>query len=125
MDVFCNKKFTKRKETKGVLKELDNWFYVELPASLKKKMFISSEELVKVVEWKMTRGQWRARNKKLAESNTEKEVKKLSKGVFKMFTENEGEDEEFFRKCKEAIKQLSKLKGIGPATASAVLSAFL
>ena len=62
-----------KKETKLRLKALDHWlnshnelltirFQNELPIACQHRGHIIRDELVKLTEWKMLRGQWRPRN---------------------------------------------------------------
>ena len=75
--------------------------------------FLTRDELVRVVEWKMARGVWRARNLHLVRSNSPEEVRSASRAAFAA-----NPDE------RAPIKLPGDLKGVGPATASAVLAAY-
>lgn len=80
-------------------------------------MYLTVEELVEVVEWKMTRGIWRPRNKQLAAGNTPEAAREATERGLALMSG--GQDPVAFQAALEAI---AELKGIGPATASAVLS---
>ncbi|KAK3090723.1 hypothetical protein FSP39_014102 [Pinctada imbricata] len=64
------------------------------------------------MKWKLSRGKFRPRLQQLVESNSEEEVESASKKAFKKLPN-----------LKSAISELTVLKAVGPATASAVLAA--
>ncbi|XP_015818880.1 uncharacterized protein zgc:112496 [Nothobranchius furzeri] len=106
---------TKAKGKKpGKLLELEKWFQEELPTVISSRpdKHITLSELVKLMEWKLTRGKFRPRLQQLVASNGEDVVKKSSKEAFGLLPD-----------VQAAITRLSSLKGVGPATASAVLAA--
>jgi hypothetical protein len=99
-----------------LLKRLDPWYRQELPALLAERAepFVTRDELVRVVEWKMARGVWRPRNLQLARSNDEATVREASRAAFAAAPDP-----------RRPLRLLGELKGVGPATASAVLAARL
>ncbi|XP_062848743.1 uncharacterized protein zgc:112496 [Trichomycterus rosablanca] len=98
----------------GKLLELEKWYHEELPANIvaRTERFLTHPELVKLMEWKLTRGKFRPRLKQLVSSNSKDEVHRCTKKAFSLLPE-----------VQSAITELSTLKGLGPATASAVLAA--
>ncbi|KAI4807346.1 hypothetical protein KUCAC02_027158 [Chaenocephalus aceratus] len=60
------------------------------------------------MEWKLTRGKFRPRLQQLVASNSEDTVERSSRKAFSLLPD-----------VKAAIAELSSLKGVGPATASA------
>ena len=96
------------------LPDLDRWYRAELPRVIgsRKPAFITLDELVKVTEWKMARGVWRARNLALVRGNSEAEVKERSSEAFAAAPDPV-----------KPISVLSRLAGVGPATASAIMAA--
>lgn len=96
------------------LPALDGWYHQELPPLFEERTppYITLPELVKVTEWKMARGVWRARNLVLVRGNDEHAVIQFSTEAFNMASD-----------LKAAIAKMSELQGVGPATASAVLAA--
>jgi hypothetical protein len=98
-----------------LLDRLDPWYREELPAlvTARPEPWIILDELVKVVEWKMARGVWRARNLHLARSNPPEAVEEASRTAFALVADD-----------RAALKTLGVLKGVGPATVSAVLAAY-
>src|SRR3712207_1652427 len=59
-----------------LLSRLDPWYRTELPRAIaaRAEPHLTREELVRVVEWKMARGVWRARNLHLARANSPEHV---------------------------------------------------
>ena len=97
------------------LPELDRWFRDELPGllSARRPAHVTLPELVRLTEWKMARGVWRAPNLVLVRSNPPDVVVKTSTTALAAVPHPT-----------TPIATLAKLKGVGPATASAVASAF-
>ncbi|XP_056306657.1 uncharacterized protein zgc:112496 [Danio aesculapii] len=103
-----------KKKTSGKLLQLDKWFEEDLPAAItaRPERFLTHAELVKIMEWKLTKGKFRPRLQQLIGSNNEEAVQSSSSQAFSLLPD-----------VQAAIKELCKLKGVGPATASAVLVA--
>lgn len=93
---------------------LDAWYGQELPALIsgRRRPHVTHAELVKVTEWKMARGVWRARNLALVRGNDPALV-----------TETSGEALGAVPDPVAPITTLAELAGVGPATASAVAAA--
>ncbi|KPP72998.1 hypothetical protein Z043_107946 [Scleropages formosus] len=98
----------------GKLLTLDKWYQEELPMAIasRAERFVTHSELVKVMEWKLTRGKFRPRLQQLVATNPSETVEKCTKRAFS-----------FLPDVQAAILELSSLKAVGPATASAVLTA--
>jgi hypothetical protein len=96
------------------LPELDRWYREELPVSITGRAppYLTRAELVRVTEWKMARGVWRARNLALVRTNTEDDVRQTSTDALARIPHTT-----------DPISLLAKLAGVGPATASAVVAA--
>jgi hypothetical protein len=96
------------------LPELDRWYREELAASISARapLSVTHDELVRVTEWKMARGVWRARNLALVKGNAPEEVVDASRTALAAVPDP-----------RAPIAALAKLAGVGPATASAVASA--
>lgn len=94
---------------------LDRWYRLEIPKLIAKRKpaHINLEELARLTEWKMARGVWRARNLALVRGNDPKVVEDVSALAFSKVPHPAS-----------PIAQLTKLEGVGPATASAALAAF-
>lgn len=98
----------------GTLLNLDRWYQQQLPTLISSRpdKHVTLSELEKLMEWKLTRGKFRPRLRQLVASNSEDEVEKCSRKAFSLLPD-----------VQAAIAELSSLKGVGPATASAVLAA--
>jgi hypothetical protein len=106
-------------EAHGVnrLPKLDAWYRQELPGLLAARIAegqgrLTYDELVRVTEWKMKRGVWRARNLVLVRGNAADEVERASVAAFAALPD-----------LRKPLTALTQLAGVGPATASAVLAA--
>ena len=96
------------------LMELDRWYHDELPDAIgaRRPMHVTLGELVRLTEWKMARGVWRAPNLVLVRGNDERTVVETSTAALAAMPHPT-----------EPIRQLASLDGVGPATASAVVAA--
>ena len=66
-------------------------------------------DLEDLMRYKLARGKWRPRLMKLVSSNSDSECRTITRRAF-------GQD------TKDALLELTKLKGVGPATATYILS---
>ncbi|KAJ8284165.1 hypothetical protein COCON_G00030150 [Conger conger] len=98
----------------GRLLPLDKWYQEELPAAIagRSERYLTHSELAKLMEWKLTRGKFRPRLQQLVETNSSETVERCTKKAFSLLPD-----------ITAAITELSSLKALGPATASAVLAA--
>ena len=98
----------------AALPELDRWYHTELPAAIHGRAapHVTHRELVRVTEWKMARGVWRARNLALVRGNDAATVERTSAEALGAVPDP-----------KKPIALLAELAGVGPATASAVVAA--
>ena len=96
------------------LPELDRWYHGVLPGVIAGRCpgYLTHEELVRLTEWKMARGVWRAPNLVLVRSNDPSRVEETSKAALAQIPHPTA-----------PLSLLAKLKGVGPATASAALAA--
>jgi len=96
------------------LPELDEWYRRELPKSIaaRRDAHITHAELVRLTEWKMARGVWRAPNLVLVKGNAPDVVVSTSTAALAKIPHETA-----------PISMLAKLEGVGPATASAVTAA--
>jgi hypothetical protein len=97
------------------LPELDEWYRDELPDAIgaRQPAHITLPELVRLTEWKMARGVWRAPNLILVRGNAAGTVVETSTAALAKVPHPTA-----------PIAALAKLAGVGPATASAVAGAF-
>ncbi|KAG7669583.1 hypothetical protein Ndes2526B_g05924 [Nannochloris sp. 'desiccata'] len=109
---------------KDRLLELEMWFQEELPEIIKKEEKLSSSDIVRLVEWKVgQRGKFRPRLLNFAKDLTPEAVSDASLRSFNVLSKFECTSDVPASALKEALAPLTELKGIGPATASAALSA--
>ncbi len=96
------------------LPEYDHWYRDDLPRLIasREPRHVTRDELARITEWKMARGVWRQRNLILVRSNEPSAVEEASREAFARVPDPT-----------LPIARLSKLAGVGPATASAVLAA--
>ncbi len=97
------------------LAELDTWYHNEFAADLacREPLALTYDELERVTAWKMRRGVWRERNRQLVAGNSPAEVEQVSRQAFAAVPDS-----------RRPVAGLSRLAGVGPATASAVLAAY-
>ena len=96
------------------LADLDEWYRDVLPEAIAKRRprHTTHAELVKLTEWKMARGVWRAPNLVLVKGNDAELVKKTSADALASAPHPTA-----------PVAALAKLGGVGPATASALAAA--
>ncbi|QJR37421.1 hypothetical protein [Gemmatimonas groenlandica] len=97
----------------GRLVEHDVWYRTELPALIAARTpgYVSHEEMVRITEWKMARGVWRAPNLVLVRGNTPDAVVEASRSAWEQIPHPT-----------KPVTALVALKGVGAATASALLA---
>ncbi len=96
------------------LPELDRWYRDELPELIRTRRapHVTHDEMVRVTEWKMARGVWRAPNLVLVRGNAPGLVTETSTAALATIPHP-----------RAPIAAMAKLRGVGPATASAVVAA--
>lgn len=96
------------------LPEHDRWYREELPRAIASRSpaHVTLPELVRLTEWKMARGVWRARNLVLVRGNEPGAVIETSTDALSKIPHPT-----------RPISILATLAGVGPATASAVVAA--
>ncbi|CAJ1972773.1 unnamed protein product [Sphenostylis stenocarpa] len=103
-------------KSKPNLVSLDHFYCNHLPSLLRQRNpnpFLTTSELSTLMQWKLTRGKWRPRLLDFVSSLDDAVVKSASEKAFQSLPD-----------ISKAVSELSVLKGVGPATASAVLAAF-
>ncbi len=95
------------------LAALDTWYREALPAAIghRQPMTITHDELVRVTEWKMARGVWRAPNLVKVKQNAPDVVDAAGRAAAAVLAD-----------LGKAVGAFTALDGVGPATASAVLA---
>lgn len=94
----------------------------EIPEALNQRKkdsdsFLEKTEVTALVEWKLKHGTYRPNLAKLVASNSVKDVREVTRSAFAIYESNNAD-------YSKAVTALSKLKGIGPATASLLLSCY-
>lgn len=101
---------------KPQLISLDDFYRTQLPVAIQSRKpvpYITKSEISQLMKWKLSRGKWRPRLLDFVTSLSEEEVESASKKAFGSLPD-----------LAKAISELTVLKGVGPATASAVLAAY-
>ena len=95
------------------LVEHDGWYRTVLPTLIASRTpgHVQHDEMVRITEWKMARGVWRAPNLVLMRSNTPDDVVSASRSAA-----------EHIPHPTKPVTALVALKGVGAATASALLA---
>jgi len=93
---------------------LDRWCHDDLPTAVRERQpaHLTHDELVQLVRWKMGRGIWRPNNLQLAESNADEDVVAATGDGLAAVPDLLG-----------PVRAIARLRGVGAATASAVLAA--
>ena len=81
---------------------------------------LSHEDLCRLTQWKITHGSFRPQLPGLVAANQAETVEKLTIAAFEMYSEGKEKDSSACPSA--ALRELIKLKGVGPATASLILN---
>ena len=97
---------------------LDQWLWHEFPLAVKERSppCCSKEDLTKIMQWKLLRGKNRPALLNLIKQNANSSVEEISTEAFRLLISSAGSS------WKLAISKLAELRGVGPATASAILA---
>lgn len=97
----------------GQLVEHDTWYRTVLPKLIASRRFVyvQHDDMVRITEWKMARGVWRAPNLVLVRSNTPDAVVSASRSAGEQIPHPT-----------KPVTALVALRGVGAATASALLA---
>ncbi len=113
-----------------VLIELDEWYYKTFPKDIKEQNHINLDQFIMMVQWKLNRGVYRPSLLKYAQAQDASAVQEASARVYSRMcaritamSESEAKAKVDWDTIKEAINVFTKLKGVGVATASVLLSA--
>ncbi|PVI07945.1 hypothetical protein DM02DRAFT_550171 [Periconia macrospinosa] len=119
------------------LRQLDQLRYESIPATAAQRKaaqrddgestFLRKEEVEKLVEWKLSHGTFRPKLLQLVLSNEASAIEKATRDAFETISPHAQQDQQQDRKkgdapLKAATQHLTSLRGIGPATASLLLS---
>ncbi|MDB4900311.1 MAG: hypothetical protein JWN53_2119 [Gemmatimonadetes bacterium] len=102
------------RQSVAALAALDRWYRDELPDAIaaRRPAHVTLSELVRMTEWKMARGVWRAPNLILVKGNDPDAVIEASRSALSKQPHPTS-----------PIAILATLDGVGPATASSVMAA--
>jgi hypothetical protein len=100
------------------LAELDDFRYNLQPSKKDGSPTLTKTELLSLVEWKLHHGTFRPALKNLVASNSEDTVADIIQEAFTLIPSGAPKEND----VKYSLAVLTKLRGIGPATASLVLS---
>ena len=94
---------------------LDKWLWTEYPLAVRSRdtPHISANELSKIMKWKLLRGKFRPALQALVEQNSDCNVIDISTAAIAVLDSGSWQD---------ALKKMTELRGVGPATASALLA---
>ncbi|GAA6060374.1 hypothetical protein JCM10212_004558 [Sporobolomyces blumeae] len=122
------------------LASLDDWYRTTLPAlvlersrsSTARTAWLELEDLVQLMRWKLARGKWRPRLESLVASNPAASVKRLTSLPAPLVdpassdrsrpSSSLSSSSTSTVERRKVLDQLCELRGVGPATASAILS---
>jgi len=101
----------------------DKWINNDMPREVNERGFMTRDELIRLMNWKLHHGKFRGTLKGNIQKNTAASVQSISKITVDMMKKVNADTESISEESKKnAIKQFSKLVSVGPATASAFLS---
>lgn len=94
------------------------------PATRAQRQSLERDELEKITAWKLRRGKFRPRLQQLVAQNSEAAVREQSTAALRAAADaaRASTDEAFAAAAAKAVQALCVLRGVGPATASAVLA---
>ncbi|KAH0543568.1 hypothetical protein FGG08_002129 [Glutinoglossum americanum] len=101
------------------LEELDEYRIHAVPAELAKldKKHLTKEQVELLIKWKLKHGKWRPRLANLVSSNSSLTIENTTRDAFALHSTNVEDPQ-------PALNMLSRLSGIGPASASLLLSVY-
>ena len=126
----------KRKNKEELIKnmklvEFDKYLFDELHKTIKERDkesnddYMTLAELSIVMKWKLFRGQFRPRLQNLIDSNKNKDVIECTKNAFKIIPKAIKNNNIYdIDQLKASINKLTKLRGVGVATASLILAIY-
>lgn len=103
---------------KAELQELDDWMNTRLHSTVVARRplpHMTKAELCQVMKWKLMKGKWRPRLQSFVEGLSEELVATTTTSAYSFMKAGDFE---------AALEKLCEMKGIGPATATAILAAY-
>ena len=106
--------------------EEDKWINNDMSSEVKARGYLTRDELIRLMNWKLHHGKFRGTLKGNIKKNTAASVEKISKNTIALMSKAAADTTCISDQLKkDAVKQFSKLISVGPATASAFLSEIL
>ncbi|KAI9781318.1 MAG: hypothetical protein M1839_006111 [Geoglossum umbratile] len=101
------------------LSELDKYRSQVIPDELAKmdKKHLTKEQVELLTKWKLKHGKWRPRLANLVSSNSPSNIEDTTREAFALYSAKQGDPQ-------PALNVLTRLSGIGPASASLLLSVY-
>lgn len=107
-----------RAKKRPELEDLDKWMWNDFPRLVNERTppSCNKEELTRIMQWKLLRGKNRPALLNLIKQNSASSVDDTSAEAFHLLFSSNGAS------WKQSLSKLAELRGVGPATASAVLA---
>lgn len=124
-DMLLQKGGTKLLDLDKACEEISLKWQTKTQQQQQQDVYCTCEDLYTIMEWKFATGKPRPLWKHI-KSNSEETLRKVSKDAFAMIrhVQAHDDDDDVDVVIGNALEALSKLKGIGPASASAILSLY-
>lgn len=105
-----------KKLNSSQLARCDKWVRIQFPSEMRScvERSLNKAQLEQFMQWKLWRGKDRPMLMSLIRQNSESRISEISRLSFGLSEEG---------RYREAMVQMTELKGVGPATASAILAA--
>lgn len=106
------------------LDKIDAWYRGELPTLLasRKPPSVTKDEFLEILRWKMKRGDWREYNRIRIVNTDARTIKKAAQDGLTAARDLDPDVPTASKDYKAPIQLICTLDGVGPATASAVLT---
>ncbi|KAI9773118.1 MAG: hypothetical protein M1840_008239 [Geoglossum simile] len=110
---------SKQADGSDTLSGLDEYRVQVIPAELAKldKKHLTKEQVELLIKWKLKHGKWRPRLASLVSSNSPSSIENTTHDAFALYSAKRGAPQ-------PALNVLTRLSGIGPASASLLLSVY-
>ena len=134
---LSDQKTTRYSDNSWTFAQLDEWRNTDLPSIVKARYdedgetWLTKDELILLMDWKLAKGKFRPTLPKLIRQNEADQVELITKSAFKTLLSHvkskslpftDSDKKSYISTVKDATKKASELRGVGPATASLILS---
>ena len=108
------------------LPELDAWYQNELPGIIaaRKPAYVTKDEFLEILRWKMKRGDWRETNRLRIAATDARVIQQHAQDAFAAARDLDANIPTASKEYKKPVQIFCELDGVGPATASAALTAY-